>query len=141
MSSSFHGNNTTKVPRLRFVTKLDKVKEAHGKSSKDVKKIVWAQTKLEDKKAFLKTLRKKPAKIASVIFDVLPKKDVVTMALQLVTNCAQDALEETLGRYRLPALQKLNQNMDTKCKELIDLTSQMQKVQAQSAYSSDPSCG
>ena len=127
----FTDNNKPKVPRLRFVTKLDKVKEAHGKSSKDVQKIVWAQSKLEDQKAWLKTLSKKPEKIASIIFDVLPKKDVVAIALQLVANCAQDALEEALGRYRLPALQKLNENMDTKCKELIDLTSQMQKVQAQ----------
>ena len=128
----FTDNKKPKVPRLRFVTKLDKVKEAHGKSSKDVQKIVWAQGKLEDKDAWFKTLSKKPEKIASIIFDVLPKKDVVAIALQLVTNCAQDALEEALGRYRLPALQKLNENMDTKCKELIDLTSQMQKVQAQS---------
>ena len=127
----FTDEKQSKVPRLRFVTKLDKVKEAHGKSSKGVQKIVWAQAKLEDKKAWMKTLSKKPERIASIIFDVLPKKDVVDIALQLVAHCAQDALEEALERYRLPALQKINEKMGKKCEELIELTAQMKKVQAQ----------
>ena len=59
------------------MTKLDKVKGGHSKSSREVKKIVWAQNKLEDKEVWLKALSKKPEKIAAVIFDVLQKKDVV----------------------------------------------------------------
>ena len=107
------------------MTKLDKVKGAHSKSSREVKKIVWAQCKLEDKEAWLKAPSKKPEKIDTVIFDVLPKKDVVTLALQLVAYCAQDALEEALEHYRLPVLQKLNKNMDQKCEELVNLTAEM----------------
>ena len=67
----FTETTKTKVPRLQFVTKLDKVKEAHGKSSKEVKNIVWARSKLEDKEAWLKALSKKPEKIATIIFDAL----------------------------------------------------------------------
>ena len=85
-------------------------------ASKDVQKILWAQSKLVNKESLEKQILRKPAKIASLMFDVLPKADVVAMATQLAKHCAVDCLEEVLEQYRHATLsileRRLSENLE-----------------------------
>ena len=99
---------STQVP---VPTDLVQIKKAHKMASKDIQKITWAQSKLLNKADWLQAVHTKPTKITSLMFDVLPKKDVVAMALQLCKHCATDCLEEVLEKYCQPTLQILNRRL------------------------------
>ena len=88
---------------------------------KDVQKILWAQAKLVNKDALAKQIFRKPAKIASLMFDVLPKADVVAMATQLCKHCAVDCVEEVLEKYRRQSAQILAQRLDDSLKKIKEL--------------------
>ena len=88
-----------KAPKkVHLVTKLDKAMQAQITSNKKIQKLLWAQKKLQSDKAFHKCLVEYPLtlKLAGRMFEVMPNKDLVTIAKKLAKNCAQDSLEEIL---------------------------------------------
>ena len=92
-----------KRPKVRFVSKLDKADAALNQVNKQIGSTLWLIEKLKDNKAFKKTVAKKPKKIAGAMFKLLPKEDLVKIAVQLAQNCALDSLEEVLHAYRRKA--------------------------------------
>lgn len=93
----------SKRPKVRVVSKLDKADAALHQVNKQVGNTLWLLGKLQDKKAFRKSLMKKPKKLAGAMFPLLPKKDLVTIAVHLAQHCAADSLEEVLQSYRQQA--------------------------------------
>ena len=89
-----------KRPKVRFVSKLDKAAAALDAVNKQVGSTLSLMKKLDDKKAFLKNLTKKPKKIAGPMFKLLSREDLENIAVKLAQNCAVDALEEVLEGYR-----------------------------------------
>lgn len=117
-----------KGPTVRIVTKLDKAYETQTKVDKRMKKMMWSQKKLRNSDAFLKSLQSKPQRIANVMFEVLTKEELVAMAKKLAANCAQDALEEVLQRYRYIALEKVSNLFPEKCREAMTISADLTKL-------------
>ena len=93
-----------KRPKVRFVSKLDKADAALNAVNKQVGSTLWVMKKLGDEKVFRKSLSKKAKKIAGAMFKLLPREDLLNIAVKLAQNCALDALEEVLQGYRSVAL-------------------------------------
>lgn len=90
-------------------------------AAKDVSKILWAQHKLVNQQSLHAQVAKKPTKIASLMFDVLPKADVAAMATQMCKHCSVDCLEEVLEKYRKPTLQILAQRLNDNLQHIKEL--------------------
>ena len=93
-----------KMPKVRFVSKLEKAEAGLNAVNKQVGSTLWVIKKLEDEKAFSKILARKTKKIAASMFELLPREDLVNIAVKLAQNCALDSLEEVLQVYRRQAL-------------------------------------
>ena len=125
----------SKAPKkVHLVTKLDKAMQAQITSNKKIQKLLWAQKKLQSDKAFHKCLVENPLtlKLAGRMFEVMPNKDLVTIAKKLAKNCAQDCLEEILTSNRFAALEHNNAVFNAKCAEAVGINANLEKLTAQS---------
>lgn len=114
-----------KRPRVRIVTNLDKVVEAHAKINKEIQMLTWAQEKLMYLGKFATTLKRKPQKITEMMFGVMQREDVVNAALQLAKHCPPQVLEDVLEQYRFKVLDDVQDKYGQKCQEAIELNKKL----------------
>ena len=114
-----------KKPKVRFVTKLDKVTENLDQVNKEMASVLWLLNKLNDPKALQKSLVKKPRKTAAALFEHLPKAAVVHIALKLAENCVLDALENAVGTFRRTVLETCRAKYNIHCQKAIESHNQL----------------
>ena len=93
-------------------------------------KILWDQAKLVNKESLVAQIWRRPAKIASLMFDVLPRADVHAIATEMSMHCATDILEEVLEKYRHPTLKILKRRLNENSKQIQELDALLTKEDA-----------
>ena len=118
-----------KRPKVRFVSKLDKAAAALDAVNKQVGSTLSLMKKLDDKKAFMKNLTKKPKKIVGVMFKLLSREALENVAVKLAQNCAVDALEEVLEGYREQTLKAVRKEYNEHVRQSIVANNILAQVQ------------
>ena len=120
------GSKKSKMPKIRILSKYDRTAEAHSKVNKEIQQLTWAQGKLMYAPAFAGSFKKKPHRIAGVMFAVMSKEEVTDVALQLLPHCKPEDLHKILDPFRFKVLDQVADKYHDKCKDAIALNQELQ---------------